>query len=198
MRNYYIRKTTSIENMVQPVTVHALSASTRVTQALSILILLVVIAPPIVNAQAISEKASIMDAQYAVQGDTITLTVKVAYSYSHEQVLKLSVATVSPASSLEKTFTVGPGTDLKSLDFQLTPPSASATIEVSISLYVSNQKGDNLELLHIRNVSVNFTKGQQPDSGGGLILLGGLIMICLALYFGRGRKPKPEPKKRKR
>ena len=170
----------------------------RVTQVLWLLALLIVACPSLIGAQVITDKASILDTQYTMQGSTLLLTVKVGYSYSHEQYLKLTAESYSPPKSYVETFVVGPGTDVKSVDFQMAPPSGVTTWEVAISLYLSNQRGDTLDLLHLKNIDINL--GGQSDSGsGGLLLLIGLLVIIAALYYGgRKKKPTQEPKKRHR
>ena len=171
---------------------------TRVTQVLWLLVLLIVACPSLASAQVITNKASILDTQYTMQGSTLLLTVKVGYSYTHEQYLKLTAESYSPPKSYVETFVVGPGTDVKSVDFQIAPPSGVTTWEVAISLYLSNQRGDTLDLLHLKNIDINL--GAQSDSGsGGLLLLIGLVVIIAALYYGGRKKKIPQkPKKHHR
>jgi hypothetical protein len=169
----------------------------RVTAVLLLLVLLIAACPSLVGAQVISDKASILDTQYTMNGSSLLLTVKVGYSYSHEQNLKLVAESYSPSKSYSKTFIVGPGTDVKSVDFEMVPPSGVSTWEVAISLYLSNQRGDTLELLHLKNIDINL--GGSDSGSGGLLLLIGLVVIIAALYYGgRKKKPPPEPKKRHR
>jgi LPXTG-motif cell wall-anchored protein len=172
----------------------SLQSEMHVTLLLAVMLLIVLSSPPI-SAQVISEKASILDTPYTIQDKSLLLTVKVGYSYSHEQVLKLIVESYTPAQSYDKIITVGPGTDVKNVDFALTIPPAVSTWTLAISLYVSNQKSETLDLLHLKNLDINLSSGQ--DSSGGFLLLIGLVVIIIALYYGgRKKKPKPESKKR--
>jgi hypothetical protein len=172
----------------------SLQAEVHVALFLAMNLLIVFSSPPI-TAQVISEKASILDTTYTIQDKSLLLSVKVGYSYNHEQVLKLIVESYAPAESYNKIVTVGPGTDVKNVDFALTTPPAVSTWTLAISLYTSNQKGETLDLLHLKNIDINLSSGQ--GSSGGFLLLIGLVVIIIALYYGgRKKKPKPEPKKR--
>lgn len=166
------------------------------THVLVLMLLLMISSPTLVNAQVSNNKASILDTTYTVQNNMLHLTVKIGYSFDHQQYLKLTAESYSPPKTYSKPFAVQPGTDVRSIDFDMSIPSGITTWAVAVSLYLSNEKGDTLDLLHLKNLDVNV--GTQSDSGGGLFLLIGLVVIVAALYFGGRKKKQPELDLRKR
>ena len=155
------------------------------------------------NAQVYNERASILSSDYTIEGDTLLLKVKVSYSYSSEQWLKVIVQTSSPAQGYEKTIRVGPGTDVREVDFELKPVPSTDTWLASISLDKSSADGANLEVLQLLDVYMDI-KGARENKNqlglGALILIVGAIVLVSALYIsGKQRsKSRIELKDRKR
>lgn len=145
------------------------------------------------NAQVYNERASVLSSDYTIQGDTLFLKVKVSFSYSSEQWLKVIVQTSSPAQGYERTIKVGPGTDVREIDFELKPVPSTDTWLASISLDKSNADGANLEVLQLVNVYMDI-KGARENQNqlglGALVLIVGVLMLVGALYISGKRRSK--------
>lgn len=155
------------------------------------------------SAQVYNERASILSSDYTIQGDTLLLKVKVSYSYSSEQWLKVIVQTSSPAQDYEKTIKVGPGTDVREVDFELKPVPSTDTWLASISLDKSNADGANLDVLQLVDVYMDIKGARENQNQLGLgviVLIVGAIVLVSALYVSGKRRSKSriELKDRKR
>ncbi len=153
---------------------------------------------PTASGQQYSNKASISDATYVIQQDSVELTVTISYSYATSQVLKVIVSTYNPAHDYQQVTEVGPGTDEKSITFDLKPKPSTATASLTVSLYMSNTNGDSVSLLAAKQVNVDLTNSSQTGWGAVLLVLG-VVFIGILLYFRRaGKKPTPMPRDRHR
>jgi len=155
------------------------------------------------SAQVYNERASILSSDYTIQGDTLLLKVKVSYSYSSEQWMKVIVQTSSPAQDYEKTIKVGPGTDVREVDFELKPVPSTDTWLASISLDKSNADGANLDVLQLVDVYMDIKGARENQNQLGLgviVLIVGAIVLVSALYVSGKRRSKSriELKDRKR
>lgn len=166
---------------------------------LLLLITLSVICLSSANAQEPDERASISSSDYTIQGETVLLTVRVSYSYGSEQTLKISVEPYNPHQYYERIINVGPGTDVKPVDFELEPVPSGDSWLVSISLYKSNEKGENLDLLHQKNIDIDLKGAEQINQLGlgGLILILGTAVLGGALYSNRRKRKKKAKHRRK-
>jgi len=145
------------------------------------------------NAQIYKESASILSSDYIIQGDTLLLRIKVSYSYSNEQWLKLVVQTSSPEQEYAKTMKVGPGTDVREVDVELKPVPSRDTWLASISLDKSNMDGANLEVLQVVNVYMDIKaakENQNPLGLGIVVLLLGATVLIGGLYVSSRRRRK--------
>jgi hypothetical protein len=143
------------------------------------------------SGQVYSGQASILSSNYTVQEGIVALNVHIGYSYSAKQWLKISVQTYSPEEYHEKIITVGPGTNVREVIFELKPPPSLNTWTASISLYKSNEKGENLDLLHLKSLDIDI-KGaeerQNQPSLGALVFIVGAGVLALVFHSKRGKR----------
>jgi hypothetical protein len=161
----------------------------RYERAILLLILIAIICfrfLPILGGQQYSEKASISSTEYVVEEDSVTLTVTISYSYGTTHTLKVTVSLYNPSHDYEQIIGVGPGTGLRMVSFVLEPKPPGPSSTATVSLYASNANGDSLDLLGAKEVNLDLTNSSQ-SSWGGWLLVGGGVILVLALYYTRTR-----------
>jgi len=150
-----------------------------------------------------NEGAKIWDIEYLTKREVLLFTVKITYSYNQEKRLKISVETSNPYSTHDRTIIVGPGTDTKAVDFELEPLPPQSTWYVTVTLYESDEKGEKMEALHIRNLDINLGEAKlRGELSTGLFPLlsvfSSAALIVAVPYLRRKQKKKKLEKRRKR
>jgi hypothetical protein len=139
------------------------------------------------------ETARIHSVDYKIVKESLFIQTTISYSFSQATILKIRVETTSPPSVQDQTVMVDAGISVKSADFELRPPPSSGSLYVSISLYLSNERNEDVSLLHVKNVDVDIGeaigRGQIATFGPVLLMAFGLTALLTVLYLRR-RKPR--------
>jgi len=184
-------------------TVEIEACANDVTALLLVLILLAGLSVCSITGYMNSEGAKIMDIEYMIKEEVLLFTVKITYSYSQEKTLKISVETSNPASIHDRTIIVGPGTDAKAVDFELKPLPPQDTWYVTVNLYESDEKGEKMEVLHMKNMDINLGEARlRGVLSTGLVPLLFVIsttaLIGIILYLRRRKRERKKLGKRKK
>jgi len=184
-------------------TVEREACANDVTALLLVLILLAGLSVCSIRGYMNSEGAKIMDIEYLIKEEVLLFTVKITYSYNQEKTLKISVETSNPPSIHDRTIIVGPGTDTKAVDFELKPLPLQSTWYVTVNLYESDEKGEKMEVLHMKNMDINLGEARlRGELSTGLVPLlfvfSSTALIGVILYLRRRKREKKKLGKRKK
>jgi len=184
-------------------TVERQAYANDVTALLLVLILLAGLSVYSIPSYMNNDGAKIVDTEYLIKEEVLLFTVKITYSYNQKTALKISVETSNPASIHDRTIVVGPGMDTKAVDFELKPLPSQDTWYVTVNLYESDEKGEKMEVLHMKNMDINLGEARlRGVLSTGLVPLLSVFstaaLIGIILYLRRRKREKKKLDKRKK
>jgi hypothetical protein len=150
-----------------------------------------------------NEEVKIWNIEYLTKGEVLLFTVKITYSYNQEKTLKINIETSNPPSIHDRTIIVGPGTDVRAVDFELKPLPLQSTWYVTVTLYGSDEEGGKMEALHMRNMDINLEEARlRGELSTGLfpllLVLSSVALVGALFYPRRSKRKKKELSKRKK
>jgi hypothetical protein len=145
------------------------------------------------NAFAVSDTAEIKSIDYEIRQDLLILGVRIDYNFTANNKLKVIVDSYSPRKIVSQIIDVKSGLGTRTVHMEIDYISLNENWRATLSLRLTNENGENLDLLHMKNVDVNLREVlEQAKLARGpypaIALLLAIFLIGLGIILRRRRK----------
>jgi len=155
---------------------------------------LILISSFLVHVYAISDGAEIKSIDYSIKNKVLILSARIDYNFTTQNNLKVMVDSYSPPKIVSQVLTISPGIGTKYVDLQMESIPLDIYWHATVSLRLVNEKGENLDLLYVRNIEIDLkdlveNQRRASEPWPALVLTFSTFLLGLVIYLkGRGKR----------